>query len=33
MKRRNFLKSAASALPLVLTERFASTLQSQTDPA
>jgi mannose-6-phosphate isomerase-like protein (cupin superfamily) len=33
MKRRNFLKSAASALPLALADPFASALQSQTDPS
>ncbi|HEY4009576.1 MAG TPA: cupin domain-containing protein [Acidobacteriaceae bacterium] len=33
MKRRNFLKSAASALPLALAEPFASALQPQTAPA
>jgi quercetin dioxygenase-like cupin family protein len=32
MKRRNFLKTAASALPLALAEPFASALESQTIP-
>lgn len=33
MKRRNFLKSAASALPLALAEPFASALEPQTAPS
>jgi quercetin dioxygenase-like cupin family protein len=33
MKRRNFLKSAASALPLALAEPFASALETQSSAA
>jgi quercetin dioxygenase-like cupin family protein len=33
MKRRSFLKSAASAVPLALAEPFASALQPQADPS